>query len=209
MRRSIPAISAAIAAALTLSLAAGPALAEPPGIPTVEVALDELAAIPVAEESHEDTYDRNLFPHWSTVQGTCNTRETVLIRDGENVVTNSSCASVSGTWHSPYDGATWTAASDIDIDHMVALSESWRSGAWAWTTEERRAFANSLSDSQLWAVTDNVNQAKGDKDPGAWKPPLQSFWCKYARSWVDVKFDWGLTAQTTEKEALADMLATC
>ena len=26
---------------------------------------------------------------------------------------------LSGTWVSPYDGATWTAASDVDIDHLV------------------------------------------------------------------------------------------
>src|SRR4051812_32563587 len=56
----------------------------------------------------------------------CNTREVVLKRDGTNVVTDSSCASTSGSWFSPYDGATWTAASDVDIDHMVPLSNAWK-----------------------------------------------------------------------------------
>ncbi|WP_246268313.1 GmrSD restriction endonuclease domain-containing protein [Nonomuraea typhae] len=178
-------------------------------MPTTAQALQELALIAVAPESHEDTYDRDLFPHWITISGQCNTRETVLKRDGDNVVVNTSCAAVSGSWYSPYDGATWTAASDLDIDHMVALSESWRSGAWAWTTTKRRAFANSLSDTQLWAVTDNVNQAKGDQDPTTWKPPLASFWCDYAKSWTDIKYDWGLSAQQAEIDELADMLATC
>ena len=73
----------------------------------------------------DGNYERDLFPTWDTIEGTCNTREYVLKRDGTNVVTNSACASTSGTWKSPYDGATWTAASDIDIDHMVPLKNAW------------------------------------------------------------------------------------
>ena len=61
-----------------------------------------------------------------TSTGACNTREVVLARDGTNVVQDSSCAATSGTWKSPYDGATWTAASDVDIDHMVPLSNAWK-----------------------------------------------------------------------------------
>ncbi|MFB9489906.1 HNH endonuclease family protein [Nonomuraea dietziae] len=178
-------------------------------MPTVVEAINELALLTVADEEHDDTYGRNLFPHWSTVSGTCNTREEVLKRDGQNVVVNDSCTAVSGTWVSPYDGGVWTAASDIDIDHMVALKEAWRSGAHAWSPAQRRAFANSLGDTQLWAVTDHVNQAKGDKDPSDWKPPLAGFHCDYARSWIDVKHDWQLTLQEEEKEALEEMLATC
>ena len=56
----------------------------------------------------------------------CDTREVVLKRDGTNVVQSSSCAATSGTWKSPYDGATWTAASDVDIDHVVPLSNAWK-----------------------------------------------------------------------------------
>ncbi len=68
-------------------------------------------------------------------------------------------------WYSPYDGATWTAASDVDIDHMVPLAEAWASGAWAWTTSQRQTYANDLGGPELWAVTDSVSQSKGDKDP--------------------------------------------
>jgi hypothetical protein len=50
----------------------------------------------------------------------------VLKRDGTNVVQDSSCAAVSGRWYSPYDGATWTLASDVDIDHVVPLSNAWK-----------------------------------------------------------------------------------
>ena len=85
----------------------------------------------------------------------------VLKRDGTGVVQSSSCAATAGRWVSPYDGATWTAASDVDIDHMVPLSNAWKSGAAAWTTSKRQSFANDLSNPQLWTVTDNVNESKG------------------------------------------------
>lgn len=49
----------------------------------------------------------------------------MLQRDGSNVVTNSACTATSGTWTSPYDGGVWTAASDVDIDHMVPLQNAW------------------------------------------------------------------------------------
>ncbi|MFI0419868.1 HNH endonuclease family protein [Spongiactinospora sp. 9N601] len=201
---------AATASAITfVLLGALPAAASPPPPPPVTAALTNLEALPIAPPGSSAGYDRELFPHWTTVSGTCDTRETVLRRDGDQVTTDAACRAVSGSWFSPYDGITWTRASDIDIDHMVPLSEAWKSGASQWTTERRRAFANDLASSQLWAVTDNVNQAKGDKDPALWRPPLASFQCTYARSWVDVKFRWGLAVDDAEKTALAEMLATC
>ncbi|MEU8272440.1 DUF1524 domain-containing protein [Sphaerisporangium sp. NPDC049002] len=92
---------------------------------------------------------------------------------------------------------------------MVPLAEAWRSGAYAWTTAKRQSFANDLTNAQLWAVTDNVNQAKGDSDPASWKPPLTSFWCTYAKAYIDVKYEWGLTVQSSEKSALSTMLGYC
>ncbi|MEV0676780.1 HNH endonuclease family protein [Actinosynnema sp. NPDC050436] len=197
-----------LAGALTLGLAA-PALATPPGIPTAATARSELASLTIAAEGSMAGYSREQFPHWSTVSGACNTRETVLERDGTNVVTDSSCAATSGRWTSPYDGATWSAASDVDIDHVVPLAEAWRSGASAWTTARREQFANDLAGPQLVAVTDNVNQAKGDQDPAAWKPPLTGYWCTYAKMWVRTKYRWGLKVNSTEKTALQSMLGRC
>jgi hypothetical protein len=168
-----------------------------------------LNGLTVAATGSSSGYSRDLFPHWSTVSGACNTRETVLKRDGTNVVQDSSCAATSGTWRSPFDGATWTAASDVDIDHMVPLANAWRSGASSWTTTRRGQFANDLNSPQLWAVTDEVNSAKGDKSPDAWKPPLTSFHCTYARSWIGVKATWGLSITSAEKSALNTMLNTC
>ncbi|KAL9123818.1 MAG: hypothetical protein Q9217_006790 [Psora testacea] len=144
----------------------------PPNIPSSSAAQSQLAAIRVAAQGPQTGYDRDLFPHWSTQYGACNTREVVLQRDGTNVVQDASCAATSGRWYSPFDGATWTLASDVDIDHMVPLSNAWKSGASSWSSSLRQQFANDLDIPQLIAVTDDVNQAKGDQGPESWKPPL-------------------------------------
>jgi hypothetical protein len=141
-----------------------PAAATPPGIPSKATAQTRLDALTVAAQGSTAGYSRDLFPRWSTVSGSCNTRETVLKRDGTAVVvTNSSCAATSGSWYCPYDGATWTAAADVDIDHVIPLAEAWRSGANTWTTTKRQSFANDLTRPQLIAVTDNVNQSKATR----------------------------------------------
>jgi hypothetical protein len=203
------AIATAVAVTICLVFTGTPANATPPNIPSYSTAVSRLNSLTVAAESHQSTYNRDLFPHWITITGSCNTREQVLKRDGTNVVVNSSCAPTSGSWRSPYDGATWTNPADIDIDHMVPLAEAWSSGAWAWTTAKRQTYANDLGGPELWAVTDNVNQSKGDKDPAAWKPPLTSFWCTYARAWIQVKWYYALTVDSAEKSALNSMLGSC
>lgn len=185
------------------------ASATPPGIPSATTARTQLNGLTVAADGPSTGYSRDLFPHWSTVSGACNTREQVLKRDGTNVVVDSSCAATSGRWYSPYDGATWSAASDVDIDHIIPLSNAWKTGANSWTTSKRQQFANDLSGPQLIAVTDNVNQAKGDQTPATWKPPLTSYHCTYARMWIGSKYKWGLRVNSAEKSALSSMLNSC
>ncbi|MGH3863939.1 GmrSD restriction endonuclease domain-containing protein [Actinokineospora sp.] len=200
--------SLSLSVVLTVGLA-GVASATPPNIPTETTARSELASLTVAPDGSMTGYSRDKFPHWITISGSCNTRETVLKRDGTNVVTDSYCAATSGSWYSPYDGATWTLASDVDIDHVVPLAAAWRSGASSWTTSQRQAFANDLSYPQLIAVTDNVNQAKGDQTPATWKPPLSSYWCTYAKMWTHVKYKYSLRVNSAEKSALLSMLNYC
>ncbi|MEO3772999.1 HNH endonuclease family protein [Micromonospora sp. B9E7] len=207
-RAAALAVSALAMAGLTATNAQ-PGWAAPPGIPSKATAQSQLNALTVAAQGSTSGYSRDLFPHWITVSGSCNTREQVLKRDGTSVVVDSSCAATSGRWYSPYDGATWTAASDVDIDHVVPLAEAWRSGANSWTTSRRQSFANDLSRPQLIAVTDNVNQSKGDQDPSTWQPPLSSYRCTYSKMWITVKYNWGLTLQSSEKSALQSMLNTC
>ncbi|MEU5931076.1 DUF1524 domain-containing protein [Micromonospora sp. NPDC047187] len=205
--------AAVVLAALTgsglVGVSAQPASAAPPGIPSKATAQSQLNALTVATQGSTSGYSRDLFPHWITISGSCNTREQVLKRDGTSVVVDSACAATSGRWYSPYDGATWTAASDVDIDHVVPLAEAWRSGANSWTTSRRQSFANDLTRPQLIAVTDNVNQSKGDQDPSTWQPSLSSYRCTYSKMWITVKYNWSLTLQSSEKSALQSMLNTC
>ncbi|MER6914321.1 HNH endonuclease family protein [Streptomyces sp. NPDC000594] len=202
-------LSAATLAATGLLATAPAAQAAPPTPVDAATARAYLARLTTTPEGSSSGYSRDRFPHWSAQYGTCNTREVVLKRDGVGVVQNASCAAVSGRWYSEFDGATWTAASDVDIDHMVPLAEAWRSGANSWTTAQRQGFANDLARPQLIAVTDNVNQAKGDKDPAEWLPPRTAYVCTYARMWVQVKHHYGLTVDTAEKNALQGVLNGC
>ncbi|MGW0312149.1 HNH endonuclease family protein [Streptomyces flavidovirens] len=212
-RRAVRRIAVLTAsAALTgtsILLTAPTAQASPPTPVSAATARTYLGQLTERAEGSSTGYSRDKFPHWITQSGACNTREVVLKRDGTNVQQDSSCAAVSGSWYSEYDGATWTAASDLDIDHVVALAEAWRSGASGWTTAQRQSFANDLSRPQLIAVTDNVNQAKSDLDPAEWLPPRTAYRCMYARMWVHVKHDWNLTVDSAEKSALQGVLNNC
>lgn len=203
-------LAAGSAAALLGTLVlGGPAAAAPPAPPGADTARTYLSEIKEQAEGSQDGYSRDKFPHWSEQDGNCNTREVVLKRDGTDVETDGSCAATSGTWVSPYDGETWKDSSDVDIDHVVPLSEAWKSGAADWTTDRREQLANDLTHSQLVAVTDNVNQSKGDKDPASWLPPSASYHCEYARMWVWVKHEYDMTADSAEKAALKEILDGC
>ncbi|CAL9444686.1 hypothetical protein SUDANB176_02317 [Streptomyces sp. enrichment culture] len=208
-RRRLSMVAALTGLIASVGLFNGPtASAALPTPVSAATARSYLATLPVRAEDRTG-YNRDLFPHWITISGSCNTRETVLKRDGSNVQTDSSCYATSGSWYSPYDGATWYAASDVDIDHLVPLAEAWDSGADAWSTSRRQAFANDLTRPQLLAVTDNVNQAKGDQDPATWMPSRTAYRCTYVRAWVQVKYYYGLSVDSAEKSALQSHLASC
>lgn len=199
-----------LALAMAFSVASAPtALAFPPDVPGKSQVQSELNSLSVQAEGSMDGYSRDLFPHWHTVSGTCNTREEVLKRDGTNVAVGSDCYPTAGSWYSYYDGVTRTSPSQISIDHIVPLAEAWRSGARSWTTAKREAFANDLAGPQLIAVTTEVNSAKGDRDPASWKPPRTASHCGYAKFWIHTKYRWGLTLQSAEKTALQSMLNAC
>lgn len=175
MNRILPTVAVAVSALTACNgSTAGPSDPKQPPANSVSVAAtapgQQLEQLTVAAAGSMDGYSRDKYPHWISQGDNCNTREVVLKRDGEGVKTGNDCYPTSGTWTSPYDGATWTDPSDIDIDHMVPLANSWISGAKAWTNEQRQAFANDLTNPQLLAVTDNVNQSKSDKSPDRWRP---------------------------------------
>lgn len=207
IRTTLTALPLAGLLALTTVPAAG---AEPPGVPDTATAKEWLTELTVAPEGSMIGYDRDKFPHWGTAPGdNCNIREHVLKRDGTGVDVGSDCYPTSGTWDSAYDDGTWTDPSDLDIDHVVALAAAWRSGADEWSTAKREAFANDIEGPQLIAVTDNVNQSKGDDAPDEWLPPDTSYHCEYAAMWIGSKHKWGLTVSRPEKQALQDVLSGC
>ncbi|MCR1163654.1 S-layer homology domain-containing protein [Paenarthrobacter sp. UW852] len=167
------------------------------------------SSLTVTQETNTG-YNRDLFQHWVDADNDgCDTRSEVLQQESLTPVTFNpgNCTVATGQWNSWYDGATWTNASDVDIDHLVPLAEAWGSGASAWTAEQRRDYANDLTlDVGLEAVTDNVNQSKSDRDPAEWMPPLAGTACRYATDWVLVKYRWQLTMDAAESAAVSNTL---
>jgi hypothetical protein len=209
MRRFTTLMITAVAILTAWTLSAGPAVAYPPTPPSASTAATQLAGLTVKAEGSTSGYSRDLFPHWITQSGTCDTRDEVLKRDGTGVTVDSQCEPTAGRWYSVYD-STWVEDdSSIDIDHIIPLAEAWKSGANTWSTSRRQQFANDLSISQLIAVTASSNRSKSDKDPSAWKPPNTSVHCIYAREWIWVKHTYGMSLQSAEKTALQQMLGTC
>lgn len=155
----------------------------------------------VAPELPEAGYDRGLFVHWIDADGDgCDTRCEVLADE----------RLPGGGWLSSYDGTATADPSLLDIDHVVALAEAWRSGASGWDPARRQAFANDLDEpGALVAVSEGANRSKGDRDPALWQPPERGAWCGFATGWVATKLRWGLTADPAEVAELHTMLATC
>jgi hypothetical protein len=170
-----------------------------------------LGKLTVRAESHADRYER--YPQFGNSidrNGDCqDTRSEVLQDESSTAVTYKSptrhCAVATGTWVSWYDDKTWTDADDLQMDHVVALAEVWRSGAWDWTKARRVRYANDLGHAwTLDAVTSSVNQSKGDRDPAEWLP--DNHVCKYARHWVAIKYRWKLSIDADEKAELKRIL---
>ena len=140
-------------------------------------------------------------------------RQEALIAESETPVTYKSedrCRVASGSWEGPYTGENFTDPGDLDIDHMVPLANTHRSGGWAWSEEKKREYANDLSyEGHLIAVKASANRSKGSKGPEDWKPQARGYWCQYAVDWISIKNAWELTATELETTALAEMLDTC
>jgi uncharacterized protein DUF1524 len=164
-------------------------------------------ALPVARERRAG-YDRDKFHAWVDADGDClDTRAEVLTDESLAPVTGG-CTIDTGRWYSYYDAVTWTQASDVDIDHLVPLAEAWDSGARTWTAKTRERYANDLGDRRtLVAVTDNVNESKGDQDIAEWLPDHGQ--CRYVREWTAVKTRWSLHVDRAEKQAMRRLAGDC
>ena len=120
----------------------------------------------------------------------------------------------------PYSGKDVTyekgGSSDIDIEHVVARSEAWDSGASEWTQAQRDAFANDPL--ELLAVSSGGNRAHGEKDAAGWLPSVgvkstgvnnPAYDCLYVACQIAVKDKYDLSVDKDEKNAMSDVLATC
>ena len=184
-----------------VTVAASAIVPLPMGRISVMTALDRLEV----RAEHSGGYARSKFGDWIDADGDgLDTRAEVLIDESKTRVTISSRTVRTGQWVSLYDNLTWTDASDVDIDHVVALNEAWKSGAYLWSRARRIAYANDLGVSwALRAVTDNVNMSKGDRDPSSWLPPYRAAICTYLAGWVAVKLRWKLSVDAAEKSSIA------
>jgi len=110
----------------------------------------------------------------------------------------------------PFTGTTVGFARLLDIVHMVPLANAHRSGACAWSSQNKGDYFNNLSfDGHLIAVALTVVRSRGASGPEDWQPPNMGYWCEYAVNWIQVKAAWNLTATADEWSALEKMLGTC
>ncbi|WP_331763565.1 HNH endonuclease family protein (plasmid) [Streptomyces hirsutus] len=174
---------------------------------------EAVATLPVGTESR-DGYDRDAFRHWNAgvnPSDGCNTRAEVLLAEAVDApAVGPGCRLTGGRWWSYYDQVWVTAASGLDLDHMVPLAESWDSGASAWTAQRREAYANDQgAEASLVAVTARSNRSKSDQDPAQWLPPAGEVHCRYVAEWVATKLRWSLTADEAELAALREVATGC
>lgn len=169
-----------------------------------------LARLAIDDRPHIGAdYRRDAWPHWDDIDGDgCDARQQAL-RAASTIPAqvDAPCKVITGNWVSPYDGFTTTQPGDLDIDHIVPLENTHNSGGWAWSTDQRRQYANDQTG--LWAVSAASNRSKGASPPDRWRPPNHGVWCEYAQRWTGIKAHWALTATTTERDALGQMLDTC
>jgi hypothetical protein len=163
-------------------------------------------------------YTRDQFgPAWADVdRNGCDTRNDILKRDLTNEVfkeKTNACTVLSGTLVDPFSGETINfvrgvaTSSEVQIDHTVALSNAWQTGAFKLTADQRKAFANDPLN--LLAVKGRLNSQKGDGDAATWLPPLKSYRCDYVSRQIAVKVKYKLWFTAPEKEAMIRILKTC
>ncbi|WP_346619969.1 DUF1524 domain-containing protein [Blastococcus montanus] len=181
-------------------------------------ALEALDELEVKGRAPRTGYDRDLFGSgWvDTDRNGCDTRNDVLARDltGETFRPGTrNCVVLTGTLADPYSGRTISfqrgqdTSDDVQVDHVVALSDAWQKGAQQWDGATRTAFANDPLN--LLAVDGPLNMQKGDGDAATWLPPDTGYRCAYVARQVAVKVAYGLWATPAERDAMSGVLARC
>lgn len=173
-----------------------------------------LEGLAVKGRAPKTGYSRSQFGSGWQESGGCDTRNRILARDLQEVVYEvNSCIVVSGVLNDPYTGKTLQfnrgagTSGQIQIDHVVALSDAWQKGAQLLTPALREQFAN--DGLNLLAVDGAANQNKSDGDAATWLPPNKAIRCSYAARQVSVKLKYSLWVTSAEKNAIADILKSC
>lgn len=172
-----------------------------------------LAGLVVKGRAPKTGYDRDLFGDgWGNI-GTCDTRNVILARDLKNILLDERCRVLSGTLDDPYTAKLIefergeSTSDDVQIDHVVALSNAWQTGAQQLETYERIRFANDPLN--LLAVDGPTNEQKSDADAATWLPPNKKFRCAYVKRQIQVKTKYGLWITPPERDAMARVLNGC
>ncbi|OIK24118.1 HNH endonuclease family protein [Streptomyces malaysiense] len=178
------------------------------------VVLTAAKALPVKGRAPKSGYSRARFgTAWAdTDSNSCDTRDDILKRDLKDVkFTGGVCKVSYGLLDpDPYSGKEITyrrGASKVDIDHVVALSDAWQTGAKYWDAGKRIALANDPLN--LIAVDASANRGKGDGDAATWLPPDKDYRCSYVATQVAVKKKYGLWVTSGEKAAMEKVLTAC
>ncbi|MGK8504047.1 HNH endonuclease family protein [Nocardia asiatica] len=199
----------------------GRACADAPAAMPGRDAVALLNSLRVADRAPRTGYSRDEFgPPWSdnvSVPGGnngCDTRNDILQRDLTDVTFKSGkCIVATGTLADPYTGKVINfkrgtkSSDDVQIDHVIALSDAWQKGAQRLSAERRRDLANDPLN--LQAVDGPTNQSKSDSDAAEWLPPSKGYHCAYVTRQVQVKAAYQLWVTPAEKDAMIRILAAC
>ncbi len=169
--------------------------------------------LPVKGRAPKSGYSRAAFgPAWFDTDGNgCDTRDDLLRKYLHNAVFEGSCIVLSGTLNDPYTGKPVTYVrggyDEVDVDHMVSLSNAWQTGAQFWPPEKRLALANdplNLQPTTAW-----VNRQKSDSDAASWLPSNKSYRCEFVARQVAVKQKYHLWATAAERSTMTSVLRRC
>jgi len=183
------------------------------GVSATRLAISVLKTLPLKGRAPKTNYSRQQFgSEWSEING-CDKRNIILNRDLSNVVVDEECNVVSGILNDPYTGKTIKfirgskTSNDIQIDHVVALSDAWQKGAQQLTTKERVTLANDSL--ELLAVDGSANQQKSDGDAATWLPSNKSFRCEYIARQIAIKQKYKLWVTSAEHNVMENILNKC
>jgi hypothetical protein len=177
-----------------------------------------LETLPVKGRAPKTGFTRAQFgPAWADVdRNGCDTRNDILRRDLTAITyreNTKNCVVQSGTLADRYSGEIINfqkgnfSSMEVQIDHVVALSNAWQTGAFKLTLQERTALANDPLN--LFAVKGRLNSQKSDGDAATWLPPQKSFRCTYIAQQIAVKSKYSLWVTAPEKSAMQSILAKC